>query len=163
MVQAKYSVMKYFTRLLWGGLFLLLFSTCEKEEEASISRITQGTFFCECFGECLSVAIVTERDFEFSTYQTCSATSLRQRDCAEPLVVGEFQQLSSLVDWDAFREMEEVIGCPDCADGGGQWIEISRGGEVHRVEYEFGDPPTELAELVEELSQRVVGLVNAGC
>lgn len=153
--------MKYF--IMWGSLCLLLATSCQKDEDTSFFRISQGTFFCECFGECLTLVTAAEGTFEVSTYQTCSPTSTIQRDCAEFLPEAEFRALTGLIDWEAFRKLEETIGCPDCADGGGQWIEISRGGEVHRVTYEFGNPPTELVELVDELSQRVVEMLNAGC
>lgn len=150
--------------ILLGSLCLLLLSACRKDgEEATFFRITQGTFFCECFGECLTLVTASEGTFEVSSYQTCAPTSTIQRDCSVFLPGEEFQSLTSLVDWDAFLNLEETIGCPDCADGGGQWIEISRGGKVHRVTYEFGTPPTELAELVDELSQRTVEVLNAGC
>lgn len=44
-------------------------------------------------------------------------------------------------------ELEPVYGCPDCADGGAAHLDILRGGEVQRVEMEFGEPPEELAGL----------------
>lgn len=43
--------------------------------------------------------------------------------------------------------LEDVYGCPDCADGGAAYLDIVRGGEVQRVTMEFGAPPPELAEL----------------
>ncbi|MCB0584491.1 MAG: hypothetical protein KDD06_04085 [Phaeodactylibacter sp.] len=156
--------MKYLRAFLAGSLCLLLFSHCEKEEaDTTVYRITQGTFFCECFGECLTEARFTGAAIEATTYQTCSPMSAVQRECSETLSDAEFQSILALVDWEAFRSLEETIGCPDCADGGGQWVEINRGGEVYRVTYEFGAPPTELAELVNELSQRVTELVTSGC
>lgn len=44
-------------------------------------------------------------------------------------------------------ELEEVYGCPDCADGGATYLEIVRGGETLHVEMEFGQPPESLAHL----------------
>ena len=162
-LSGKCSFMKYYKGLLPCILCLLLFNACKKDDNTTVYRISQGTFFCECFGECLTLVTAAEGTFDLSTYQTCQATSTIQRDCGEFLPAQEFQALAGLVDWEAFQKLEETIGCPDCADGGGQWIEISRGGEVHRVTYEYGTPPTELAELAEELSQRVVEVFNAGC
>lgn len=155
--------MRYLHGIVLGSLCLLLLSACKKEDDTTFFRISQGTFYCECFGECLTLVTAAEGTFDVSTYQTCSPSSTIQLDCGIFLPAAEFQALARLVDWDAFRSLEEPIGCPDCADGGGQWVEISRGGEVHRVTYEYGNPPTELAELVSELSQRVVEVLNSGC
>ncbi len=153
--------MKYYQILLPGLAFLLLFSACSKDD-TTVYRISQGAFTCQCFGECLSLVTITEGAFQFSTYQTCDPASTIQRDCGEFLPAPEFQAIASLVDWQAFRQLEETIGCPDCNDGGGQWVEISRGGEVHRVTYEADAPPPELAELLAELSRRVIELLDGG-
>ncbi len=154
--------MKYFSGFILAGACLLLLSNCNKDNDANFYRISQGTFYCLCFGECLTLVTATEGTFELSTYQTCSPASTIQRDCGEFLPAQQFQSIASLVDWEAFRSLDETIGCPDCADGGGQWIEISRGGEVHRVTYEYGTPPPELEELVNELTLRVTALLNTG-
>lgn len=156
------KTMKYISGFLLAAACLLLSSSCDKDKDTNFYRISQGTFFCECFGECLTLVTATEGTFELSTYQTCLPASTIQRDCSEFLPAQQFQSIAGLIDWEAFRSLDETIGCPDCADGGGQWIEISRGGEVYRVTYEYGTPPPELEELVNELTLRVTALLNTG-
>ena len=39
--------------------------------------------------------------------------------------------------------MPETIGCPDCADGGAEWIEIKlANGEKHKVTFEYMNAPS---------------------
>ena len=44
-----------------------------------------------------------------------------------------------MVDVAAITRLEGVHGCPDCADGGAEWIEIDTGSGPIRVTFEFGD------------------------
>jgi hypothetical protein len=41
------------------------------------------------------------------------------------------------VDTAAFRELEGVHGCPDCADGGAEWIQVETADPM-RVTFEYG-------------------------
>ena len=43
--------------------------------------------------------------------------------------------------------LQDVYGCPDCADGGAAYLTLSQEGVVSRHDMEFGNPPAELAEL----------------
>jgi hypothetical protein len=37
--------------------------------------------------------------------------------------------------------MDTVIGCPDCADGGAEWLELGFEKEVKRVTFEYMHEP----------------------
>ena len=43
--------------------------------------------------------------------------------------------------------LDPVYGCPDCADGGAAYLELSRDGVSERVGMELGNPPDVLAGL----------------
>jgi hypothetical protein len=43
--------------------------------------------------------------------------------------------------------LEEVYGCPDCADGGAAYVVLDRDGLTSRHDLDFGRPPEILAEL----------------
>lgn len=43
--------------------------------------------------------------------------------------------------------LDDVYGCPDCADGGSSYLVLDRGGVVSRHDMEYGWPPEVLAEL----------------
>lgn len=42
--------------------------------------------------------------------------------------------------------IDEVYGCPDCADGGASSLTVARGVEIVTTTYDFGGPPPELVE-----------------
>jgi len=44
-------------------------------------------------------------------------------------------------------------GCPDCADGGAEWVEISFDTLKHRVTFEFLNEPEELTPIVSALRE----------
>ena len=44
--------------------------------------------------------------------------------------------------------LKEIIGCPDCLDGGAEWIEVSCDGKAHRVEFDYHAPPSAISHLV---------------
>ena len=76
-----------------------------------------------------------------------------------PTPLSFWQKLQSLADYNAIKDLPERIGCPDCADGGAEWLELSRSNETKRVTFE---PPAglpqqaallaELKKLYEELN-----------
>lgn len=43
--------------------------------------------------------------------------------------------------------LQDVYGCPDCADGGASHVTLARGGQVTTHTYEFFNPPPALSEL----------------
>jgi hypothetical protein len=67
-----------------------------------------------------------------------------------PLAQADWQRLQALVDTAAFRRLEGVHGCPDCADGGAEWIEI-RVGEPVRITFDYGAELDGIADLQAEI------------
>ena len=53
---------------------------------------------------------------------------------------------------------DPVYGCPDCADGGAAYLELSRDGATERIEMEFGNPPDALADLYAISASLIAGL-----
>ena len=49
--------------------------------------------------------------------------------------------------------LDDRIGCPDCADGGAEWIEIDSMDGVKRVTFENGQTVNGIEPLVEKLRQ----------
>ncbi len=45
--------------------------------------------------------------------------------------------------------LDDVYGCPDCADGGAAYVTLDREGTITRHSMEYGRPPTELTALRE--------------
>ncbi len=105
--------------------------------ESDSQLVGGGSYFGECWGAC-KMDITIEGDqvnFVASNWDgtvfvdndgTLTATGLKNSK-----ILAE-----ALVD----VELEEVYGCPDCADGGGSYIILRRNGVVTQHDYPFGEP-----------------------
>ena len=51
--------------------------------------------------------------------------------------------------------MDEIIGCPDCADGGAEWIEITSGETSHKVTFEYNKSPDVFKSYIEILRSKL--------
>ena len=70
-----------------------------------------------------------------------------------PFTLAEWKNLTNLVDPQGFRALNDTIGCPDCADGGAEWIEIKWPSLTKRVTFEFGKTINGFKALIEALRQ----------
>ena len=48
-------------------------------------------------------------------------------------------------------EFADVIGCPDCADGGGEWVEVMFDDTVKRITFEYGDTLEPIQNLIDQM------------
>lgn len=117
-----------------------------------ISQIKYGTSFGECIGYC-------KRDMAlnawFVTYNCASWNA------GFPPIVRK--EVLNVADWDAvkinisindFFELPETIGCPDCADGGAEWLEIElTNGKMHKVTFEYNNEPALLKTYIIKLRE----------
>jgi len=107
--------------------------------------IGAGWSFGMCLGYC-NADLTVEGDRLVLT--------VRDRGIEEPLFVNSGSLTaagrSRLVEASASisgEELEEVYGCPDCADGGAAYLVLEREGIVSRHDMEFSRPPAVLADL----------------
>jgi len=64
------------------------------------------------------------------------------------LAGGEWERLVATVDEGRLRAQPDVIGCPDCADGGAEWVEVTAAGWTKRVTFQKETSPPAIQELV---------------
>jgi hypothetical protein len=117
-------------------------------------EITSGTSFGMCAGYCLTELRIDSGSIELT--EESWRTELPARTRTLPLERAAWEGLQALVDTDVFRELAGVHGCPDCADGGAEWIEIGTAEPV-RITFEYGselDGIAELQEVIRELRSR---------
>lgn len=129
--------------------FVILFSNCKEEVRSSeVQKIEFGTSFGMCAGYCVQTLTVTEGKIS-KTITPRVDQNLEEKTCQEDY--SGFSSLWSKVDQSAFMNLEEVIGCPDCADGGAEWIEITTLEGSKRVTYEYGKEPEAIRSIITEL------------
>jgi hypothetical protein len=141
-------------RLLIVSLLLSLiqFSCSDKDKDSNseISEIKYGTSFGECIGYCKKDIAITPD----SLIQTLSGWS----DTIETITYRKaFEQNSwdsveSKIDISGFFDLPLTIGCPDCADGGAEWIEIIlSNGEKHKVTFEYQNETDAVKDYINDL------------
>ncbi len=143
-------------KLLFSFLSLfILFSSCNTSkpvvsEETAIISITHGTNFGHCRGYCRKEVIFSEEQVQ---YIESSVDSGKNPDKKEQFAYTEAQwkSLSTKVNLESFEKLEESYGCPDCADGGSEYIEIKTLKGTKRVTIEFNKEAPQLEPLLTEL------------
>jgi hypothetical protein len=108
-----------------------------------------GTSFGECLGYCRQTLEVTRDRLRLVREGTDAAHPTLTWESALP--AGAWATLGDTVEASGIEGLHHVYGCPDCADGGAEWVEVEAPGATRRVTFEYGDAPTELASLVADL------------
>jgi hypothetical protein len=135
--------------LLTSLMIAAMISNCQDTSKAAdISSIEFGNSFGNCLGYCNKKIVFSESELS-KTLSPNRSTDLKIKSCSRSW--DDFQKLINKVDHESFLSLSEVIGCPDCADGGAEWIEISTPTGSKRVTYEFGKEPKEVKAFIGDL------------
>ena len=104
-----------------------------------IIHIGSGTSFGECIGYCLSDLVINQEQISYNLYGWDQNDSIHTPiEIEESIQIETWQNLITSLDIDAFMNLENTIGCPDCGDGGTEWFEIMVDDMVKRVTIEYG-------------------------
>lgn len=135
-------------------LILILASGCSNNEESYTCCnpdsdefiVSYGTSFGECIGYCKTSLTVSEEKVTYTKSglnDTVKTIIVRKQITAE-----KWDSLMMLLQLDEISGLPEYIGCPDCADGGAEWIEIMTRDVNHKVMFEYNNEPEEVEEYV---------------
>jgi len=118
-------------------------------------QVRYGTSFGECIGYCkqnitvISGLVVYNKSGWIDTVETII--------CSESLADKTWDSLTSELDIDSFMDLDERIGCPDCADGGAEWLEVElKNGDKHKVTFEYYNAPSELESYIPVLRNLMI-------
>ena len=132
-------------------LFAALLSNCQEQVQSSeIIEIEFGTSFGMCAGYCVQTLTITEGEISKTVIPRMDQ-NLTEKTCSASF--DGFGSLSSKVNLVAFMGLEETIGCPDCADGGAEWIKITTPEGSKNVAYEFGKEPDAVKSFIGDLKK----------
>ena len=132
---------------------LFLFVACEndyKKVEVNDIAIKTGIFFGMCGGYCKSEVEIVNRDVVFIA-SSWSDPNYPYTMLNGNISIQEWDSLIESVDMDSFLSLDDIIGCPDCADGGGEWIEITKVDTLKRVTFEYGETVESIQSLIEKV------------
>lgn len=63
----------------------------------------------------------------------------------------EWTRLLETIDTDQLQKMDDIYGCPDCADGGAEWIEVQGGTISKKITFNYGDSLSQVQNLIDQL------------
>jgi len=134
---------------------ILLFSafTCRESTEFvpsdRLMLVKTGTSFGMCVGHCITEVEINPQ--KVTMYRKAWRSNIRDKTCERALVRQEWENLGKTLDFAIFSQLPETIGCPDCADGGKEWIEITYGEQMKRVTFEFGKDIPQITGLISQI------------
>lgn len=98
--------------------------------------IRTGTSFGFCVGYCQKEYVFNETVVMLT--QTSRSPTQSVKTCQTVLSQADWNALKAAANVTLFSKQPETLGCPDCADGGAEFIELQSGDQKHRVTFEFG-------------------------
>jgi len=112
--------------------------------------IAQGTSFGKCVGYCLTELVVA-RDSARLTQTSRDSVRYPRKTQIVAISDADWQRLQSLARPATLAQVEGTHGCPDCADGGAEWVELRTAERSIRATYEAGRDLAPIATLQAEL------------
>lgn len=119
----------------------------------ALSQIGYGKSFGFCAGYCDHTLTVTAQTTRLVHKAFRDPEKNPERVVERPTTAATWQKLNSLANFQTLQSLPERIGCPDCADGGAEWVEMQQAQTVKRVTFEPQAGLPQQAELLAELKQ----------
>jgi hypothetical protein len=134
--------------LILGLILVSLLTGCEKNESdissSDIEYVKYGTSFGECLGYCEKDITVTNTRIDFLKNGRDLDGDLPEVSDSENISAKNWTELIDNISLDSFLKLDSIIGCPDCADGGAEWIEIKTKQKTYKVIFEYQNEPVEM-------------------
>ncbi len=127
---------------------------CDKQtlnpenKENNILTVSYGTSFGFCVGYCVRKIEITQDLVEFT--KSGSGQMFSDVSCTLAFDHYDYTNLTNKINIEDFLGLQEIIGCPDCADGGAEWIKITTVNKTHKVTFEYMNEPVEVKDYIGE-------------
>ena len=113
--------------------------------------IKYGTFYGMCAGYCKKDIHISQAILIFK--KTANYLDSRHPDSTKSFIVplSEYNELFNSIDFSKFQKLDSIIGCPDCHDQGGEWLEIKKNGSIKKVTLGSGDSIPEIQTFLNKI------------
>lgn len=131
---------------------ILFLSSCSNDAVyKNIKQLNYGTSFGECIGFCKHEVTLKTNKATFKCYSVYpTLQTLTSTDSIKGSAVDSIYSL----DTNSFFNLPETIGCPDCADGGAEWLEVElTNGTKHKVTFEYQNEPASIKNQILKLRE----------
>ena len=158
---------------MYISLIIFLFSfgcdalpSNDESQGAATLIIRSGESFGECIGYCQHELEVDGNQVQYKALPNATGPQPAERSYEGEVDQTLWNDLLLALDVATVRQLDDVYGCPDCADGGAEWFEIEDDEGIKRVTFEFGTSPEGVETLVQRLRsfredmKRQVGLAD---
>lgn len=119
--------------------------------------IKTGTYAGFCLGYCVQDFVITSEKITYTQTGWDFVSDVREKLPPKtkeiPTSESKWQELMNSIDLQKFNSLPERIGCPGCADGIVEWIEISDGKKAKKIEFEPKDDVQEINQFVTMLRE----------
>lgn len=140
--------MKY-TAIIILSIFLFSCDDSEMLTQDNVPAIKYGTSFGMCADYCITDVEITAESIYISQYGWNNSVTPKSKTSS--FQEKKYNQLLARVDQAKFLALDPVIGCPDCADGGAEWVEVTIGARTKKVTFGYGADIEGISEAVSEL------------
>ncbi len=144
----------------------ILFSCWKKKDDDNITindndYLVFGHFYGECMGEeCVETFKLTSSKLYEDILDDYSGQNLEFVELTNELFL-QVNDLETFFPEQLLDETESVIGCPDCADGGGLYVLYSDNGNLRswRIDQFQENVPTYLHSFMNKINEKIA-LIN---
>lgn len=127
--------MKIYKIIFVSIIALLSFIACDDNKHEEILFIKHGSSFNECRGYCYSETTFSKTHIiKFSKSWNHEKP---EKFNSVAINKAKWNKIISKIEVDDFFQLQKVFGCPDCSDGGAEWIEIKTTTKTHKVLFDF--------------------------
>ena len=145
------------TKLILIGLILSITLSCQKEtpEANNSNYLIFGQYYGMCFGE---TCVETFKLTNGAVYEDQNDEYPCQNLRFTLLNYDKFDKVRDLsIPEELLNDPTEVFGCPDCADGGGLFIQYSDNGVTKswRIDQDKNRVPTYLHDFIDDVNEKI--------
>lgn len=146
-------------KLLLAALVVSLAACATSAPTSNVSQIVSTTSFGMCQGYCSTRLEITSGQAVLTRDPGGRGPRrLPTQRFTATLTPAEWEELSQLAAHTDLKALPDVIGCPDCADGGAESLALTRDGETRSISFDHGAtiaPAQALLEKVRALRTRL--------
>ena len=129
----------------------LLAAACQSVEPEGSLVITTGTSFGECLGYCAHEIVIAETEI-ISTWFAYGGDEPEITE-TNGMAPNLWLSLVSVIDWPALEALDDVLGCPDCMDGGAEWVLVVQGDREKKITIEYGATVASIQPLIDAVRE----------
>lgn len=146
---------------IYAILLLIFICSCTSNDDIQLNKsdyLIFGHFYGFCVGEsCVKTFKLTSD----ALYEDLNDNYSHESFNFGVLDGDKFEQAKDLINYfptKLLSEKENIIGCPDCADGGGLFIEYSKNGVIKswRIDQMKNNVPDYLHDFMDKVNEKIL-------